>query len=169
MESQPPAAPPTIVCVAVLLSVVYVFPSIHVKLPQASCTSVPVTKVLIVKSKVTIESQPLAAPPTIVCVAVLLSVVYVFPSIHVKLPQASCTSVPVTKVLIVKSKVTIEYQPLAAPPTIVCVAVLLSVVYVFPSIHVKLPQASCTSVPVTKVLIVKSKVTIESQPLAAPP
>ena len=38
---------------------------------------------VIVKSNVTIESHPPAAAPTKVCVAELLFVVYVFPSIQV--------------------------------------------------------------------------------------
>ena len=101
--------------VAELLLEVYVFPSIQVYDPQATCVSVPITELLMVKSSVTIESHPFAAPPTIMKVAELLLAVYVFPSIHVYDPQAICVSVPVTELLIVKSSVTVESQPLTAP------------------------------------------------------
>jgi hypothetical protein len=50
---------------------VYVLPSIHVKLPQAVTTSVDVTGEFIVKSKVTILSQPFAADNVVVAVSVL--------------------------------------------------------------------------------------------------
>ena len=43
--------------------------------PQAICMSVPETELLMVKSSVTIESQPLTLPLGIVNVAVLLFVV----------------------------------------------------------------------------------------------
>ena len=90
--------------------------------------SVPVTELLIVKLSVTNESHPFAAPPTILKVAELLLVVYVFPSIQVYDPQAICVSVPVTEVLMVQSSVTIESHPFAAPPIILKVAELLLVV-----------------------------------------
>ena len=48
---------------------------------------------LIVKSKVTTLSHPAALVR--ICVAVLLLLVYVIPSIHVKLSQATCKSVAV--------------------------------------------------------------------------
>ena len=100
-------------------------PSIQVNDPQADRTSVAVVKVLMVKSSVMIESQPAAEPPTIVNVGVLVDAVYVIPSIHVKVPQADCTSVAVVKVLIVKSSVMTESQPATDPFGIVKVAVLL--------------------------------------------
>ena len=72
MESHPLTLPLGMVNVAVLLLVVYVFPSIQVYDPQATCVSIPETELLMVKSSVTIESHPFAAPPTILKVAELL-------------------------------------------------------------------------------------------------
>ena len=95
---------------------------------QEESTSVPVVGLLMVKSNVTIESQPLAAPPTMLNVAVLFEVVYVFPSIQVIGVQEASTSVPFTELPIVKSKVTKESQPLVAPPMMLNVAVLFEVV-----------------------------------------
>ncbi len=69
-ESQPAAF--VSVNVAVLFDEVYVIPSIHVYESQAVCVSVPVVALLMVKSSVTSESHPLAEPPGIVNVAVLL-------------------------------------------------------------------------------------------------
>ena len=111
--------------IAVLLFVVYVFPSIQVNEPQATCVSVPETELLMVKSSVTMESHPLILPLGMVNIAVLLFVVYVFPLIQVNEPQATCVSVPVTELLIVKLSVTNESHPFAAPPTILKVAELL--------------------------------------------
>ena len=62
-----------------------------------------------VKSSVTVESHPLILPLSIVKVAVLLLAVYVFPSIHVYDPQATCVSVPETELLMVKSSVTMNH------------------------------------------------------------
>ena len=56
-------------------------PSIQVKLPQASTESIPVDGCVMVRSKVTILSQPSAAVSKMVAVSV--SEKYVFPSIHV--------------------------------------------------------------------------------------
>ena len=67
--------------VELLLLVVYVLPSIHVYESQAVCTSVPVFEFVIVKSRVTVLSHPLALVN--VQVALLLLVVYVLPSIQV--------------------------------------------------------------------------------------
>ena len=64
--------------------------------------------------------------------------------------------------MIVKSSVTTESQP--AVFTNVSIAVVLLVVYVIPSIHVNASQAVCVSVAELERLIVKSRVTTESQP-----
>ena len=48
----------------------------------------------------------------------------------------------------------------------ICVAVLLLLVYVTPSIQVRLSQAVTTSVPELELLIVKANVTTLSQPAA---
>ena len=77
-----------------------------------------------VKSKVTILSQPTALVK--VWVAVLLLVVYVIPSIQVILLQEVCVSIPKLELLIVKSKVTTLSQPAALVK--VWVAALLLVV-----------------------------------------
>ena len=135
---------------------------------QEAITSVPVVGLLMVKYNVTIESQALAAPPMMLKIAVLFEVVYVFPSIHIYDSHATWVSVPKTVLLMVRSNVAIESQPLAAPPMMLNVAVLFEVVYVFPSIQVKGVQEASTSVPFTELPIVKSKVTKESQPLVAP-
>ena len=71
----------------------YVFPSIQVNEPHAVCTSVPAVGLAIVRSKVTIESHPLTEAPNKVSVAVVLLVVYVFPSIQVNGPHDVCTSI----------------------------------------------------------------------------
>ena len=70
--------------------------------------------------------------------------------------------------LIVKSKATIESHPETAPPTSVNVAELLLAVYVLPSIQVKDSHAVWVSVPYTILLMVKSSVTMESQPFILP-
>src|SRR5680860_1043248 len=144
-------------------------PSIHVKELQTVCTSVPVAVGLTIKFKVITLSQPAAEPPTIVNVGVLVLAEYVMPSIHVKLLQTVCTSVPVTVGLTVKFSVTTLSQPTAEPPTIVNVGVVVLAEYVMPSIQVKELQAVCTSVPVAVGLTVKFKVTILSQPAKEPP
>ena len=78
-----------------------------------------------VRFNVTILSQPLADPPKTVSVAVVLFEVYVTPSIHVKVLQAVCKSIPVVVGVMVRFKVTILSQPLADPPKTVSVAVVL--------------------------------------------
>ena len=74
MESHPLILPLGIVKVAELLLAVYVFPSIQVYDPQATCVSVPETELLMVKSSVTMESHPLTLPLGMVNVAELLLV-----------------------------------------------------------------------------------------------
>ena len=83
------------------------------------------TELLIVKSRVTTESQPAIEPPGIVKVGVFVLDVYVTPSIQVKLLQAVWVSVPLAKLLIVKSRVITESHPATDPPGIVKVGVLV--------------------------------------------
>ena len=82
---------------------------------QEVMISVPVVAGLMVKFNVTMLSQPVALVR--VWVAVVLLVLYVFPSIHVMGVQEVMMSVPVVAGLMVKFSVTILSQPLAAPPT----------------------------------------------------
>ncbi len=86
--------------------------------------SIPLASFIIVSSRITIESQPLAAPPTIVYVAVLFELAYTVPLIHVYSTHADCTSVPITGAKNGRSIVTIESHPFAAAPTYVYVVVL---------------------------------------------
>ena len=141
---------------AELLLAVYVFPSIQVYDSQATCVSVPETELLMVKSSVTIESS-IDTPLGMVNVgSYYLHYKYYHQSmymIHKPLVYRSRN-----KLLMVKSSVTVESHPLILPLSIVKVAVLLLAVYVFPSIHVYDPQATCVSVPETE-LLVKSSVT----------
>jgi len=62
MESHPETAPPGYIKEAVELLSLYVIPSIQVKLSQVSCTSTKLIELLMVRSRVTMESQPAAAP-----------------------------------------------------------------------------------------------------------
>ena len=90
-------------------------PSIQVKLLQADWVSVPLEKLLIVKSRVINESHPATEPPGSVNVGVFVLDVYVMPSIQVKLLQADWVSVPLAKLLMVRLRVTIESHPAIEP------------------------------------------------------
>ena len=84
-NSLPPAPPVTVKLIKPLLSPLQLTPYPK-KLEGESCS---VGELLIVKSKVTTLSHPLEDPLVIVCVAVLLEALYVFPSTQTYESQCS--------------------------------------------------------------------------------
>ena len=89
------------------------------------------------------------------------------PSYQVKLLQAVALVSPVELLWIVKCKVTVESQPYTLPP--VKVWLKLPDALCEPSYQVKLLQAVADVSPVELLLIVKCRVTVESQPYTLPP
>src|SRR5690554_5204956 len=99
--------------------------SIHVRLSQVVCVSMPDAVFIMVKFNVTTLSQPCILVN--VKVGVLVLEVYFTLSIHVRLSHTVYVSV-VAEFRMVKFNVTKLSQPLAAPPIKVKVGVLVLVV-----------------------------------------